>query len=210
MFYGAAMTEALSVKDQDVVVVGGGNSAGQAAMYLGKYAKSVTILVRGNTLVGSMSRYLIERIEQAENVHFRMNSAIKELHGDSALDGVSVADSTSGDVERLPARAVFCFIGAAPRTEWLAGTVELDEDGYILSGPALATDKSKRPPGWLVPRDPAWLETNIAGVFVVGDVRKTSVKRMASAIGEGAMSITFVHQHLRSPEIATRPPLPGS
>ena len=210
VFYGAAMTEALSVKDQDVVVVGGGNSAGQAAMYLGKYAKSVTILVRGNTLVGSMSRYLIERIEQAENVHFRMNSAIKELHGDSALDGVSVADSASGDVERLPARAVFCFIGAAPRTEWLAGTVELDEDGYILSGPALATDKSKRPPGWLVPRDPAWLETNIAGVFVVGDVRKTSVKRMASAIGEGAMSITFVHQHLRSPEIATRPPLPGS
>src|SRR5687768_13728765 len=121
VFYGAAMTEALSVKDQDVVVVGGGNSAGQAAMYLGKYAKSVTILVRGNTLVGSMSRYLIERIEQAENVHFRMNSAIKELHGDTTLDGVSVIDTVSGDVERLPAKAVFCFIGAAPRTEWLAG-----------------------------------------------------------------------------------------
>jgi thioredoxin reductase (NADPH) len=104
---------------------------------------------------------------------------------------------------------VFCFIGAAPRTEWLKGVVDLDEDGYILSGPALATDKNKRPAGWLVPRDPAWLETNIAGVFVVGDVRKTSVKRMASAIGEGAMSITFVHQHLRSPEIASRPAVPA-
>ena len=209
VFYGAAMTEALSVKDQDVVVVGGGNSAGQAAMYLGKYAKSVTILVRGNTLVGSMSRYLIERIEQAENVNFRMNSSIKELHGETTLEGVSVVDTATGAVEQLPARAVFCFIGAAPRTDWLKGVLELDVDGYILSGPALATDKSKRPAGWLVPRDPAWLETNIAGVFVVGDVRKTSVKRMASAIGEGAMSITFVHQHLRSPEIASRPSLPA-
>src|SRR5436190_16050645 len=164
-------------------------------MYLGKYAKSVTILVRGNTLVGSMSRYLSERIDQAENVHFRMNAAIKELHGDSTLDEVSIVDTVTGDVERVPAKAVFCFIGAAPRTEWLKGTVELDPDGYILSGPALTVDKAKRPPGWLVPRDPAWLETNVAGVFVVGDVRKTSVKRMASAIGEGAMSITFVHQH---------------
>jgi thioredoxin reductase (NADPH) len=208
VFYGAAITEALSVKDQDVLVVGGGNSAGQAAMYLGKYAKSVTILVRGNTLVGSMSRYLSERIDQAENVHFRMNAAIKELHGDTTLDEVSIVDTVTGAVERVPAKAVFCFIGAAPRTEWLKGTVELDPDGYILSGPALTVDKAKHPPGWLVPRDPAWLETNIAGVFVVGDVRKASVKRMASAIGEGAMSITFVHQHLRSPEIATRPPLP--
>lgn len=165
-------------------------------------------LVRGNTLVGSMSRYLSERIDQAENVHFRMNAAIKELHGEATLEEASIVDTVTGEIEVLPAKAVFCFIGAAPHTDWLAGTVQLDPDGYILSGPALMAETGKRPAGWLVPRDPAWLETSVAGVFVVGDVRKTSVKRMASAIGEGAMSITFVHQHLRSPEIATRPPLP--
>ena len=206
LFYGAAITEALSVKGQDVLVVGGGNSAGQAALYLGQYAKSVTILVRGNTLVGSMSRYLSERIDQAENVRFRMNAAIQELHGDSALDEVSIVDTASGAVDRVPAKAVFCFIGAAPHTEWLKDVLQLDPDGYILSGPALTMENGKRPAGWLVPRDPAWLETSTAGIFVVGDVRHHSVKRMASAIGEGAMSITFVHQHLRSPEISGRPP----
>jgi thioredoxin reductase (NADPH) len=210
LFYGAAITEALSVRDQDVLIVGGGNSAGQAAMYLGNYAKSVTLLVRGNSLTGSMSRYLIERIEQAENVHVRANAEIEELHGDTTLEEVSIADRETGAIERVPAKAVFCFIGAAPHTEWLAGTVQLDADGYILSGPALMAEAGKRPAGWLVPRDPAWLETSVAGVFVVGDVRKTSVKRMASAIGEGAMSITFVHQHLRSPEIASRPPVPAT
>jgi thioredoxin reductase (NADPH) len=209
LFYGAAITEALSVKDQDVLIVGGGNSAGQAAMYLGNYAKSVTILVRGGALAGSMSRYLIERIEQAGNVHVRTNAAIQELHGETTLEEVSIVDAVTRAVDRVPAKAVFCFIGAAPHTEWLDGTVQLDPDGYILSGPALMAESGKRPAGWLVPRDPAWLETSVAGVFVVGDVRKTSVKRMASAIGEGAMSITFVHQHLRSPEIATRPPLPS-
>ena len=206
LFYGAAITEALSVKGQDVLVVGGGNSAGQAALYLGQYAKSVTILVRGNTLVGSMSRYLSERIDQAESVRFRMNAAIQELHGDSALDEVSIVDTASGAVDRVPAKAVFCFIGAAPHTEWLEDVLQLDPDGYILSGPALTMENGKRPAGWLVPRDPAWLETSTAGIFVVGDVRHHSVKRMASAIGEGAMSITFVHQHLRSPEISGRPP----
>jgi thioredoxin reductase (NADPH) len=208
LFYGAAITEALSVRDQDVMIVGGGNSAGQAALYLGNYARSVTILVRGDGLAGSMSRYLIERIDEAENVHVRTSAAIQELHGETTLEAVSIVDTATGAVERVPAKAVFCFIGAAPHTEWLQGTVELDPDGYILSGPALTAETGKRPAGWLVPRDPAWLETSVAGVFVVGDVRKTSVKRMASAIGEGAMSITFVHQHLRSPEIATRPPLP--
>ena len=206
LFYGAAITEALSVKDQDVLVVGGGNSAGQAALYLGQYARSVTILVRGNSLVGSMSRYLSERINQATNVRFRMNAAIQELHGDGSLEEVSIVDTSTGAVERVPAKAVFCFIGAAPHTEWLKDVLQLDPDGYILSGPALTVENGKRPAGWLVPRDPAWLETSTAGIFVVGDVRHHSVKRMASAIGEGAMSITFVHQHLRSPEISGRPP----
>jgi thioredoxin reductase (NADPH) len=209
LFYGAAITEALSVKDQDVLVVGGGNSAGQAALYLGQYAKSVTILVRSNTLVGSMSRYLSERINQSANVRFRMNAAIQELHGKDTPEEVSVVDTTTGTVDRVSAKAVFCFIGAAPHTEWLRDVLQLDPDGYILSGPALAVEGGKRPHGWLVPREPAWLETSIAGIFVVGDVRSRSVKRMASAIGEGAMSITFVHQHLRSPEISGRPPPPA-
>jgi len=206
LFYGAAITEALSVKDQDVLVVGGGNSAGQAALYLGQYAKSVTILVRGNTLVGSMSRYLSERIDQATSVRFRLNAAIQELHGAETLEEVSVVDTATGAVERVPAKAVFCFIGAAPHTDWLKDVLQLDPDGYILSGPALAVENGRRPAGWLLPREPAWLETSTAGIFVVGDVRHHSVKRMASAIGEGAMSITFVHQHLRSPEISGRPP----
>ena len=208
LFYGAAITEALTVKDQDVLVVGGGNSAGQAALYLGQYAKSVTILVRGNTLVGSMSRYLSERIEQSENVRFRMSAAIQELHGGEMLEEVAIVDTATGTVDKVNARAVFCFIGAAPHTEWLKDTLQLDADGYILSGPALAMVSGKRPAGWLVPRDPAWLETSIAGVFVVGDVRHQSIKRVASAIGEGSMCISFVHQHLRSPEIASRPSAP--
>ncbi len=208
LFYGAAITEAMAIKDQDVFIVGGGNSAGQAGMYLGQFARSVTLLVRGNTLVGSMSRYLIERINSSANVRFRFNASVKELHGTEALDEVSIVDNETGAVERKPGRAVFCFIGAAPHTGWLKDVLQLDDHGYILSGPSLMAETGKRPAGWLVPRDPYWLETSIAGVFVVGDVRLNSIKRMASAIGEGSMCISFVHQHLRSPEIALRPARP--
>ena len=139
----------------------------------------------------------------------RMAETVARRGGITILpEEVSIVDTATGAVDRVPAKAVFCFIGAAPHTEWLKDVLQLDPDGYILSGPALTAETGKRPAGWLLPRDPAWLETSIAGIFVVGDVRHHSVKRMASAIGEGAMSITFVHQHLRSPEIATRPPLP--
>jgi len=205
LFYGAAITEAMGVTDQDVFVVGSGNSAGQAAMYLGGFAKSVTILVRSDTLVGHMSRYLIERIEASENVRFRMNTVVKALAGDEALTGVVVTDAVSGVEETLPGTTVFCFIGAAPHTQWLKGTLQLDDNGYVLTGPNLMTDGGKRPAGWLVPRDPFWLETSVAGIFAVGDTRLQSIKRVASAIGEGSMSISFVHMHLRSPEISSRP-----
>ena len=208
LFYGAAITEAIAVKDQDVYVVGSGNSAGQAAIYLGGFAKSVTILVRGDTLVGHMSRYLSERINTSDNVRFRMNTLVKELYGEESLDGVVVTDAVSGAEDRLSGKAVFCFIGAAPHTEWLKGVLQLDPAGYILSGPSLMTDGGKRPAGWGVPRDPFWLETSVPGIFVVGDVRLNSIKRMASAIGEGSMSVSFVHLHLRSPEIALRPKQP--
>ena len=206
LFYGAAITEAMAIADQDVFIVGAGNSAGQAAMYLGQFAKSVTLLVRGNTLVGSMSRYLSERIDASSNVRFRMNTSITEIAGGDSIETISVINHETGATETLPARAVFCFIGAAPHTEWLKDVLQLEDHGYILSGPNLVTEAGgKRPAGWSAPRDPYWLESSVAGVFVVGDVRYQSIKRMASAIGEGSMSITFVHQHLRSPEISVRP-----
>ncbi len=206
LFYGAAITEALSVTGQDVFIVGAGNSAGQAGMYLAQFAKSVTLLVRGNTLVGNMSRYLSERIDASENVRFRMNSSITEMTGGDGLEAITVVNHETGASETLPTRAVFCFIGAAPHTGWLKDVLQLEEHGYILTGPNLLTEGGgKRPAGWLAPRDPFWLESSVAGIFVVGDVRFQSIKRMASAIGEGSMSITFVHLHLRSPEISVRP-----
>jgi thioredoxin reductase (NADPH) len=168
----------------------------------------VTILVRGNTLVGSMSRYLSERIEASENVRFRFNAAVGEFHGGDSLEEIVITDTVTNEPQRVPTRAVFCFIGAEPRTQWLGDVLQLDSHGYILSGPNLVGENGRRPKGWLVPRDPQWLETSIAGIFVVGDVRLGSIKRIASAIGEGAMTISFVHLHLRSPEIASRPKRP--
>jgi thioredoxin reductase (NADPH) len=205
LFYGAAITEALAVKDQDVFVIGAGNSAGQAALYLARYAKSVTMLVRGKSLAESMSQYLIERIDEIENVQVMTGVSVSELHGDPSLEEISIVESETGAATRLPGRAAFVFIGAAPRTEWLAGALELDEQGYILSGPELERDGSKRPKGWSAQRDPYWLETSIPGVFVAGDVRRRSTKRIASAVGEGAMALQFVHQHLRGPAPAHRP-----
>jgi len=207
LFYGAAITEALAVKDQDVFVVGAGNSAGQAALYLARYAKSVTLLVRGRALAESMSKYLIERIEEAGNVAVMAGASIAELHGGESLEEVSILDAATGAVSRVPARAVFVFIGASPRTEWLAGILQLDQQGFILSGPDLERQPNRRPNGWLAEREPFWLETSVPGIFVAGDVRRQSTKRIASAVGEGAMAVTFVHQHLRGPAAAQRPVL---
>jgi thioredoxin reductase (NADPH) len=205
LFYGAAITEALAVKDEDVFVVGAGNSAGQAALYLGRYAHSVTLLVRGKSLADSMSSYLVERIEQAENIDVRAQTSISELHGEQSLEAITLADAATGALERVPARAVFVFIGAAPRTEWLGGAVQLDPQGYILSGPDLERDRRKRVRGWPLTREPYWLETNVPGIFVAGDVRRTSTKRIASAVGEGAMAVTFVHKILAGPAPMDRP-----
>jgi thioredoxin reductase (NADPH) len=204
LFYGAAITEALAVKDQDVFVVGAGNSAGQAALYLGRYAKSVTLLIRGKSLADSMSSYLIERIDQAENVDVRTETSIAELHGEQSLEALTL-DGAGGATERVPARAVFVFIGASPRTDWLGGAVQLDPQGYILTGPDLERDRRKRLRGWPLPREPYWLETNVPGIFVAGDVRRTSTKRIASAVGEGAMAVTFVHKILAGAAPMDRP-----
>lgn len=205
LYYGAAMTEAMAVAGEDVFVVGAGNSAGQAALHLARYARSVTLLVRGKSLAESMSQYLVERIDEAENVAVQTGASINALMGEESLEAVAILDAASGAVTEVPARAVFVFIGASPRTDWLKDKLQLDPQGFILSGPELMREPGRKPNGWQVEREPFWLETSVPGVFVAGDVRRQSTKRIASAVGEGAMAVTFVHQHLRGPAPAQRP-----
>ena len=195
IYYGAAMTEAISTRDEDVFIVGGANSAGQAAMYFSKYARRVVMLVRGPSLAASMSQYLINQLKQTPNIQIEFNSSVIEAHGDDHLEAISVKCTVTDEVNKLPANSLFVMIGAAPNTEWLANIVERDERGFILSGPMLMRD-GKRPRGWTVDRDPGLLETNVPGIFVVGDVRHGSVKRVASGVGEGSVAISFVHQYL--------------
>lgn len=195
VYYGAAMSEARSFSGQDVFIVGGANSAGQAAIYFSRYARSVTILVRGNSLAKDMSQYLINEIETTRNIKVQAFSSVVEAHGEASLEAISVANSKTGEVQTVPAKAIFIFIGAMPRTDWLAGVVERDAQGFILSGPALPRT-NHYPKGWTLERDPFWLETNVPGVFVAGDVRSSSIKRVASGVGEGAMAVQFIHHYL--------------
>ncbi|MBL8593158.1 MAG: FAD-dependent oxidoreductase, partial [Devosia sp.] len=154
-------------------------------------------------------QYLIERIEEAENVTVQTGASISALIGEESLEKVAVLDSASGTVTEVPARAVFVFIGATPRTDWLKDKLQLDAQGFILSGPDLLREPGRKPEGWLAEREPFWLETSVPGIFVAGDVRRQSTKRIASAVGEGAMAVTFVHQHLRGSAPAQRPPASG-
>jgi thioredoxin reductase (NADPH) len=195
VYYGGTATEAISCRDEDVYIVGGANSAGQAAMFFSQYAKRVVMLVRGESLAATMSQYLIEQIQGVENIHVESRSRVAEVHGDDHLESVSILCDVSGDLKRVPASSLFVFIGAEPRTAWLDGIVERDERGFILTGPDLVKS-GKRPKGWSLERDPSLLETNIPGVFAVGDVRYGSVKRVASGVGEGSVAIQFVHQYL--------------
>jgi thioredoxin reductase (NADPH) len=195
VYYGAGPAEAISCKDEDVYVVGGANSAGQAAMHFSKYARRVVMLVRGDSLASSMSQYLIDQIKQTSNIHVEFRTRIVEVHGKDRLEAISIRCGDSGQVEQAPASALYIFIGAVPRTEWLAGLVERDENGFILSGSDLVRN-GQRPKGWTLGRDPGLLETNVPGVFVVGDVRRGSVKRVASGVGEGSIAVQFVHQYL--------------
>jgi thioredoxin reductase (NADPH) len=197
VYYGAAITEAIACRGRDVFLVGGGNSAGQAAMYLSRFARSVTMLVRGVSLTATMSQYLIDLIESTENIHVRTRTRILELTGETSQENIVLADDAVDAVMTLPCPALFVFIGQLPRTDWVADVIERDPKGFILSGSDCLRD-GKVPRGWTLDRSPFWLETNVPGVFVAGDVRHESVKRVASAVGEGAMAMQFVHQHLAS------------
>jgi thioredoxin reductase (NADPH) len=198
IYYGAATTEAISCRDSDVFIVGAGNSAGQAALYLARFAAQVTILCRGESLAAGMSQYLVDRIVDAQdNVRARLRTEVVAAHGASHLEAITIKSHDTGDEETLPARAMFVFIGARPYTEWVQGVVQCDEYGFILTGPDLLRG-GKRPKGWMLDRDPYWLESSVPGIFVAGDVRQSSIKRVASAVGEGAMAVAFVHKYLGS------------
>ncbi|MGW0150316.1 FAD-dependent oxidoreductase [Streptomyces sp. NPDC003333] len=195
VYYGSALTEAPACQGQDVYIVGGANSAGQAAMYLARGAKSVTLLVRGESLTASMSYYLIQQIEEAPNISVRTRTVVDEAHGSDHLEQLTLRDLDSGRTDRVDAQWMFVFIGAAPLTDWLDGTVLRDGRGFILAGPDLTSD-GRPPEGWELDRPPYHLETNVPGVFVAGDARSESAKRVASAVGEGAMAVMLVHRYL--------------
>jgi thioredoxin reductase (NADPH) len=195
VYYGASSTEGISCRDEDVYLVGGANSAGQAAMHFSRFARRVIMLVRGPSLAATMSQYLIDQIAQSENIHVEPRSRVVEVHGEDHLESVTIACDASGDTRREQAAALFIFIGAEPRTGWLDSIIERDERGFILTGRDLLPE-GKRPKGWTLAREPGLLETNIPGVFAVGDVRHGSIKRVASGVGEGSVAIQFVHQYL--------------
>ena len=195
VYYGGGASEAMACKGEIVYIVGGANSAGQAAMHFSNYAEKVVMLVRGKSLAATMSQYLIDQIEQTPKIQLWANASIKEVHGASRLEEISVLCSDTNKVERVPATSLFIFIGALPRTDWMTGTIERDDKGFLLTGPDLMHD-GKHPKGWPLERDPFLLETNIPGVFAVGDVRHGSVKRVASGVGEGSVAVQFIHQYL--------------
>jgi thioredoxin reductase (NADPH) len=195
VYYGAASTEALSCRDEEVYIIGGANSAGQAAMFFSTYAKRVIMLVRGPSLSATMSQYLIDQISQTPNIHLEVGTQVVAVHGDGRLQEISLHCYQSNETTRVPASALFIFIGAEPKTEWLDGTVERDPKGFILTGSDLIKN-GQRPKGWALDRDPYLLETNIPGVFAAGDVRCGSAKRVASGVGEGSVAVQFVHQYL--------------
>jgi thioredoxin reductase (NADPH) len=195
VYYGSAMTEVAECAGQDVFIVGGANSAGQAAVFFARQAKRVHLLVRGPSLEASMSHYLIEQIAAIDNIVVRTCTTVAAAQGDGHLERLTLRDAITGAEEVHDATHLFVFIGAAPRTDWLDGVVTRDERGFVPTGPELLAD-GRRPAGWSPDRDPWFLESSVPGVFVAGDVRASSVKRVASAVGEGAMAVTLVHRYL--------------
>jgi thioredoxin reductase (NADPH) len=195
IYYGAAAAEAHAARGQDVYLLGGGNSAGQAAMLLARYARSVTMLVLEDSIEERMSKYLVERILHTPNIHVRTGHTVEEAHGEGRLQEITVRNVETEETEKVVANALFVFIGAVPETDWLEGVVARDPQGFILCGDDLAEDGGD-PRRWTLERPPLRLETSLPGVFVAGDARAGSVKRVASAVGEGAIAVQFIHQYL--------------
>jgi thioredoxin reductase (NADPH) len=195
VYYGGGTSEALACKGETVYIIGGANSAGQAAMHFSKFAEKVVMLVRGESLAATMSHYLIEQIEKTANIELWPKTAVVEVHGEARLSDITIQRVVTGEKLKLPASSLFIFIGAQPRTEWLGDTIQRDERGFVLSGPDLLRS-GKKPASWTLDRDPGLLETSVPGIFVVGDVRHGSVKRVASGVGEGAVVVQFMHQYL--------------
>ncbi|MGH9138962.1 MAG: FAD-dependent oxidoreductase [Acidimicrobiales bacterium] len=195
IFYGSAITEAPACAGDEIYIVGGANTAGQAAVFLARHARRVTVLVRAGSLESSMSHYLIRQIADIPNIEVRLNTEVVGVDGDGHLEALTLCDNAAGTKETVSAGYLFVFIGAAPRTEWLEGVVTRDDRGFVLTGPDLLVDGS-RPRRWDLDRDPYYLEASVPGVFAAGDVRANSVKRVASAVGEGAMAIQLIHGYL--------------
>ena len=197
VYYGASLTEAAFYKDQPVVVVGGANSAGQGAMFFSLYSSKVTMIVRAPSLASGMSQYLVEQIQGRSNIEVRVETTVRQVSGEGKLEQVTIEDLRSETVETLPAAAMFIFIGAVPHSDLVAGVVERNNAGFILTGQDLIQN-GKLPKDWRLKRDPYLLETSVPGIFAAGDVRHGSVRRVASAVGEGGMVVSFVHQYLRT------------
>jgi thioredoxin reductase (NADPH) len=195
VYYGASMTEASLCSGEDVFVVGGANSAGQAAVYFARFARSVTMLVRGDSLEKGMSQYLIDQIREIANIRVETQAEVVEVHGDSHLESITIANHSTESIRTESTSALFIFIGAMPCTAWLRGMLPMDERGYLLTGALLPKD-GDRPKGWTEERDPFIFESIIPGVFAAGDTRHSSIKRVASAVGEGSITVQMVHQYL--------------
>jgi thioredoxin reductase (NADPH) len=196
VYYGAALSEAASYSGRHVFVIGGANSAGQGAIFLAGYASRVTMLVR-RSLAESMSRYLIDQIETTENIEVRLGTEVRGLAGREAVEAITFANVDTGEVETVPTPAVFVFIGATPHTELVRGLVKLSEAGFVLTGHDLVS-QGTRPAGWRLERYPFDMETNVPGVFAAGDVRHGVVRRVASAVGQGAAVVSLVHEYLKT------------
>ncbi|MEU8837692.1 FAD-dependent oxidoreductase [Streptomyces roseus] len=195
LYYGAATTESSACISQHVFIVGGANSAGQAAVHFAKYAARVTILVRAESLDASMSRYLIDEIDRTPNIEVKVRTTVVRLDGEEHLEQLTLHDAATGEDTRVPARFMFTFIGARPHTDWLSGVVERDEYGFVLTGSDLIANGGELPAEWSLERAPYPLETSVPGVFAAGDVRAHSVKRVASGVGEGAMAVSLIHRY---------------
>jgi len=197
VYYGAATSEAVHYQDRKVYVVGGANSAGQGAVFLARFASEVSVLIRGDSLATSMSRYLIDQIEQTANISVLVNTEIVAVAGSDRLEEITLKHTKSGDTETAQADAIFIFIGAVPHSDIVAGIVERSDAGFILTGPDLIRE-GRRPKNWTLQRDPFLLETSVPGIFAAGDVRHGVIRRVASAVGQGAVAVSLIHTYLET------------